>query len=275
MINTSDSRAEELRAALDCALELARCAADAVADVYSRRFDVEAKSDGSPITEADRRANEIILKGLADAFPDDAVLSEESRFEGDANTDGRLWMVDPLDGTADFAGRTNDFAIMIGLCLDGRPVLGVVAAPALGRTWFGGTGLGAWERTADGDRALAIEAPAPDAAIRVLVSRKHRPPKVEALIDALGHAETFARGSVGVKCGLIAAGEADVYLHPSRGTSAWDACAPQAIMEAAGGLLTAAHGAPLRYDPTRPANAEGLLAATSTLHRRVLSAVGS
>lgn len=264
-----------LKESLEVALRLAREAAREVLRIYGAGFSVEEKADGSPITEADRAANRIIMSGLRRYFPDDAILSEESPFDPDAPRGRRLWMVDPLDGTSDFAGRTGDFAVMIGLCIAGRPALGVVAAPARERLWAGGNGIPAFEETADGRRPLQVRDPAPGETVRVLVSRKHRPPAIEALVEKLGGAaELIPCGSVGIKVSLVAAGEADVYLHPSKGTHLWDCCAPEAILRAAGGVFTDASGRPVPYDVTETANRRGLLAAAPGLHARVVEAVG-
>ncbi|MCA9544626.1 MAG: 3'(2'),5'-bisphosphate nucleotidase CysQ, partial [Myxococcales bacterium] len=147
---------------LSVALRLAEEAAAIIRAVYATGdFTVDRKADGSPVTVADQRADAHIVAGLRAAFPADAVLSEEAPF-ADAPDAHRLWMVDPLDGTRDFAGRTGDFAVMIGLCVAHRPVLGVVAAPALRRTWAGVVGHGAFERGPDGgDRPLRLAVPGP------------------------------------------------------------------------------------------------------------------
>lgn len=257
-----------LGTALQVALRLAREAADVVARVYREDFAVDLKGDGSPITEADRQANELIVAGLRAAFPDDAVLSEEAPFVSGGR---RMWLVDPLDGTSDFTNRTGDFAVMIGLCVDARPVLGVVAAPALGRLWAGGEGLAPFEESGGERRPVRLVEPTEGAPLRVLQSRMHPPPQVELILRRLPGAVPARRGGVGVKIGLLAAGEADVYLHPAPGTHLWDCCAPEAILNAAGGKLTTAAGAPVVYDPTRTANPAGILAAHPAVHARVLS----
>ena len=256
---------------LDVALRLARDACREVMRVYAGDDLGEVrKSDGSPVTAADLAANAVILQGLKRYFPSDLVLSEETPFDTTQALGRRVWMVDPVDGTQDFVQRTGDFAVMIGLCISGRPALGVVAAPALGRTWFGGPGMGAFEETATGRRALTLVPPSADRPLRAVVSRTHRPAGLDAVIEALGQpVEPVPRGGVGVKVGLVLSGEADFYLHPSPGTHVWDCCAPEAIMVAAGGALSDAHGVPIAYDPTVTANPRGVLAAEASLHARL------
>lgn len=259
---------------LSVALRLAAEAADIIREVYATGdFSVDRKADGSPVTVADQRADDHIVAGLRAAFPDDAVLSEEAPFT-DAADARRLWMVDPLDGTRDFAGKTGDFAAMIGLCVDQRAVLGVVAAPALERTWAGVVGVGAWEYGADGARRPLVLGD-PPAAPRVLASRNHPPPGLVRLLEDLGDYALLRRGSVGLKIGLIAAGEADVYYHPSPGTSLWDCCAPEAIIVGAGGRFATADGAPVAYDrPMDTGNPRGVLAGHPALFDRFLALRG-
>ncbi len=258
-------------AELAVALDLAAQAAELIMAVYNTGdFSVDRKADGSPVTVADQGANDLIVAGLRAAFPDDAVLSEEAPFTDDP-TGRRLWMVDPLDGTRDFAGKTGDFAAMIGLCVDQVPVVGVVAAPALQRTWAGVLGHGAFEIGPDGVRRPLTLAP-PAVPPRVLASRNHPPPGLVAILDQLDGHSLMRRGSVGLKIGLIAAGEADVYFHPSPGTSLWDCCAPEAILCAMGGAFSTADGAPVAYGaPQHTANPRGLLAGHPALFQQFLA----
>jgi 3'(2'), 5'-bisphosphate nucleotidase len=257
----------DLPADLQLAIALAQNAGAAILDVYRTDFTAEDKADGSPITAADRAANAIILDGLRTQRPDDAILSEEAPFEGGRTA--RTWYVDPLDGTRDFVGKTDDFSVMIGLCIDAQPVLGVVFAPALDRLFSGIIGHGAHEHVAG--EAIALRAdPEPTEPFRVLASRKHPPPGLARVLARFDAPIRIPRGSVGIKCGLVAAGEADLYLHPSPGTSLWDCCAPQAIATAAGLRFTTAAGHPVPYDPARVANPAGILVAAPPLHTRVL-----
>ncbi|MEZ4469780.1 MAG: 3'(2'),5'-bisphosphate nucleotidase CysQ [bacterium] len=261
-----------LDADLALALALADEAAAAILAVYEAGFEVRTKGDGSPVTIADEQANALILEGLRKHRPRDAVLSEEAPYRA-GTAAGRLWMVDPLDGTADFADRTGDFAVMIGLVIDGRPAVGVVAAPALGRTFAGVVGQGAFER-AGGERRPLV-GPTGDGPLRVLTSRKHPPTDLARVLAALGEPARIPRGSVGIKTGLVAAGEADLYLHPTRGTHWWDCAAPEAIAQAAGLVFTLPSGAPVPYTLDRTDNPAGVLVAAPALHRRVVDVLAA
>ncbi|MCA9527166.1 MAG: 3'(2'),5'-bisphosphate nucleotidase CysQ [Myxococcales bacterium] len=256
-----------LAADLDLTLALAAEAAAAIHAIYDAGFEVRTKGDGSPVTVADEQANALILEGLRKHRPHDAVLSEEAPYRA-GSAPGRLWMVDPLDGTADFADRTGDFAVMIGLAIDGRPAVGVVAAPALGRTFAGVVGEGAFELVAGERRPLV--GPTGEGPLRVLTSRKHPPADLAYVLAHLGEPARIPRGSVGIKTGLVAAGEADLYLHPTRGTHWWDCCAPEAIAAAAGLVFSLPSGARVPYDVARTDNPAGVLVAAPSLHARVV-----
>lgn len=262
-----------LAADLDLAVRLARAAGAATLEIYRGGvFNTVQKSDGSPITAADRAANAIIMAGLRGERPDDAILSEESPYEGGTGLARRTWFVDPLDGTKDFVGKTDDYSVMIGLCVDGRPAVGVVFAPALDRLFTGVVGEGAFEIVAGESLPIAVDplkAP-PEFGLRAVASRKHPPPNLAKVLARFDAPIRIPRGSVGIKSGLVAAGEADVYLHPTPGTSLWDCCAPEAIAVAAGLRFTNAEGGLITYDPTRVKNPEGILVAPPRLHGLVL-----
>jgi 3'(2'), 5'-bisphosphate nucleotidase len=264
-----------LEESLEVALRLARDAAREVMKVYATEdFGVETKADGSPVTRADKAANASILRGLSRYFPADTVLSEETPFDARQPLGRRVWMVDPVDGTQDFVQRTGDFAVMIGLCIAGRPALGVIAAPALERTWAGGPGLTPFEEGPHGRRPLRLTPPSESGPLRALVSRTHRPRALDTVLDGLQRelgrpVEATPRGGVGVKIGLLLSGEADFYLHPAPGTHLWDCCAPEALLAAAGGVFTDAAGHPIHYDVSQTANPRGVLAAGPDLHARL------
>lgn len=223
-------------------------ASTAILEVYASAHDVEYKADDSPITRADRAAHDILatrLRLLAPAIP---VLSEESDVAHghSVRRDWReLWLVDPLDGTREFIGRNGEFTVNVALVRDGEPVLGVVAAPALGLTYYAARGHGAWCRH-DGEAARPIHVrPAADPLV-VVGSRSHRGDSLDAVLARIGPHELRPMGSA-LKICLVAEGAADFY--PRLGpTSEWDTAAAQAVLEVAGGALTTLEGVPLRYN---------------------------
>jgi 3'(2'), 5'-bisphosphate nucleotidase len=236
--------ADLLPAVLDAVAE----ASAAIMAVYVSSHDVEFKSDESPITRADRAAHEILAARLGRIAPSIPVLSEEAEAAHDRAVRGawpQLWLVDPLDGTKEFIGRNGEFTVNVALVRDHRPVLGVVAAPALGLTFYATEAGGAFRRR-DGGPAEPIRVrPAADPLV-VVGSRSHRGDSLDAVLARLGAHELRPMGSA-LKICLVAEGSADFY--PRLGlTSEWDTAAAQAVLEAAGGALTRLDGSPLRYN---------------------------
>jgi 3'(2'), 5'-bisphosphate nucleotidase len=245
---------------LSVAQRLAREAGALILEVYGTAFDVVEKSGGQgPVTVADTGANEIIVKGLRAAFANDSIIAEES-VRRDETTSTRCWFIDPLDGTREFVGRNGMFAVQIGLAIDGEPVLGVVYAP-VSRKLYSGVRGGQALLEVDGVTKVLRVAQAPDVnALHLLVSRSHNSARTGALMQRLGITQVSEQGSVGLKTGLIAEGVADLYLHPNPRSSRWDTCGPEAILRAAGGVLTDFSGAPYRYDGVELANVRGIIA---------------
>ncbi len=228
---------------------LARVARDAgalIMQVYATDFAVRGKGDQSPVTEADERAEKLIVPALQALAPDIPVVAEEAVAAGSVPEVGELfWLVDPLDGTKEFIGRNGEFTVNIALVHQGRPVMGVVLAPALGRMFLGDVGRGAWLEDADGRRPIRCRA-VPEAGLSVVASRSHGD---AAALDAfLAGRKVAALVSAGssLKLCLVAAGEADLYPRLGR-TMEWDIAAGHAVLSAAGGRVQTLDGVPLRY----------------------------
>ncbi|MFN3842104.1 MAG: 3'(2'),5'-bisphosphate nucleotidase CysQ [Rehaibacterium terrae] len=235
----------ELRAGC---IALAREAGVAILAVYRREFDVVAKDDRSPLTEADLAAHRLIVAGLSALTPDIPVLSEEGADIpwGVRRQWHRHWLVDPLDGTREFVKKNGEFTVNIALVEDGVPVLGVVYAPVLDHMVHAERGIGAFLRLPDGsDEPLRTQCPA-RAPLRVAASRSHLDERTAAALARMGEVQKFGLGS-SLKFCRIAEGLADVY--PRFGpTSEWDTAAAQCVLEAAGGAVLALDGTPLRYN---------------------------
>lgn len=258
---------------LDVLSEIAREAAALINAVYAKPFEVEYKSPRDPVTLADRQANELICQRLARAFPGVPVVAEESdpaSFAG-YRTAERAFFVDPLDGTREFVKRNGEFVVMIGLLEAGRPVAGVILAPATGIRWVGGVGESAAVVTADARTPLSVSATPTLAQARVLSTRSHRSPALERALAALGVRQLDALGSAGLKCAEVAAGTADAYVAPARAGSRWDLCAGEAIIHAAGGKLTDAWGEPIDYRSESLVNERGIVASNGHLHAEILA----
>ncbi len=225
---------------------LATRAGAAILQVRRSGFDVMHKADRSVVTAADHAAEAIIVAGLRAAAPEIPVIAEEEVAAGRITApSAQFWLVDPLDGTREFASGSDEFAVNIGLVRDGRVVLGVVGVPAAGEMFGGIVGAGAWKRTAAGQVPIVARSP-PDEGVTVLASKHHGD---TALLDAFLAGRRVARtlnfGS-SLKFCRLAEGIADLYPRFGR-TMEWDTCAPQAVLEAAGGSVRTLDGAPLHY----------------------------
>lgn len=240
-------QSRELRAAL----EAAKAAGEVIAPLYRSNVAVELKFDRSPVTEADRRAEAIITEGLRRLVPQVPVVGEEAVAEGGAPpvpADGRFWLVDPVDGTREFVGRNGEFTVNIALIEQGRPVLGLVLAPALGQLYAGGPGLGSWLEDAQGPgRRPLVCRDVPGAGLTVVASRSHGDAAaLDAFLRGRRVAGVRSAGS-SLKLCLLAAGEADVYPRFGR-TMEWDIAAGHAVLAGAGGRLEVwPGGGPLCY----------------------------
>jgi 3'(2'), 5'-bisphosphate nucleotidase len=215
--------------------------------------DVHRKRDGSPVTDADLAAETAIRDGLARIAPALPFVSEEqaedeTRGLGDVDR-GSYALVDPLDGTREFIVGHDEYAVNIAIMTVGKPILGIVAAPALGLLWRGIVGRGAERIAFAADGALTAPKPIqtrkPPPDLVVVVSRSHLDACTQAYLAKLPGARTMACGSA-IKFGRVAEGTADLYprLAPVRD---WDAAAGHALVEAAGGAVTTPEGHPLRY----------------------------
>ena len=219
---------------------------------------VETKADASPVTEADRQAEEIILAALAQLVPGAPIIAEEEVAGGNIPEVGaEFLLVDALDGTRDFLKGGDDFTVNVGLVRDGVPALGVVGAPARARLWAGIAGLGAFAVDAGGAwRPIHVRA-AHAGPFDIIASRSHRTPETDAFIARFPGARIVSVGS-SLKFCAVAEGAADFY--PRLGpTSQWDTAAGDAVLRAAGGRVVTLDGEPLRYGPGNAPGAAAFL----------------
>jgi 3'(2'), 5'-bisphosphate nucleotidase len=227
---------------------IAQRAGAAIMEVYAEPFDAVAKGDGSPVTQADLRAEALITPALLALDPQVPVVAEEAASRGEAPgvLPRRFWLVDPLDGTREFVSRNGEFTVNIALVEDGLPLLGVVFAPALGpgHMFSGIVGQGAWRGADDGGSILCRAWPGAGAV--ALTSRSHGDAeRTRALLAQWGVQRERSAGS-SLKFCLVAAGEADVYPRFGR-TMEWDTAAGHAVLRAAGGEVFDGTGQVLRY----------------------------
>lgn len=229
----------------------ARRAGAVIMRIYATDFAVRDKHDTSPVTEADEQAEALILAELARLTPEIPVISEEAAAAGRIpEVAKRFWLVDPLDGTKEFISRNGEFTVNIALIEDGRPVLGVVLAPALGtqgRLFAGQLGVGAFVEDETGRRAIRCRA-VPAAGMTVVASRSHGDAAALDAFFAARQIKVAALTSAGssLKLCLVASGEADLYPRLGR-TMEWDIAAGHAVLAAAGGRVATLEGDELCY----------------------------
>lgn len=237
----------------------AREAGEAILEVVRRGFDVESKSDASPVTEADRAAELVILAALARAAPGVPVIAEEEVAAGRIPAHGNTYfLVDPLDGTKEFIRGGDDYTVNIGLIDRGSPLLGVVFAPATGRLHGGCVGSGAW--LDEGQGRTAIRTRARSELMTAVASKSHlNQATVDYLETAVGNCGYVSVGS-SLKFCILAEGKADIYPRASP-TSEWDTAAGHAVLLAAGGIVDGPDGEPLGYG--KPAFLNRAFVATS------------
>jgi 3'(2'), 5'-bisphosphate nucleotidase len=241
-------------ALLDELTGIASRAGEAIMRVRSAGSTVRTKADSSPVTEADEAAEAIILDGLARALPGITVVSEEAASQGTIpEVPDTFILVDPLDGTREFIDGRDEFTVNIAIIRNGRPVAGIVGAPALDAIWRGTIGTGA-ERlrlqpgaaaNAASDRTILRTHAHRDRPWRAMVSRSHLDPKTEQWLTRFPAVDRMDCGS-SVKFCRIAEGKADVYPRLGR-TSEWDIAAGDAVLCAAGGVVLTPEGEPVRY----------------------------
>jgi 3'(2'), 5'-bisphosphate nucleotidase len=231
--------------------ELTKIVAHAAAAILARSTGtgMRIKADGSPVTDADEAAEAIICESLGRIAPGVPVISEEqSGHEASSATErSSYFLVDPLDGTREFIAGRNEYSINIALVANGVPVLGIICAPTLGDCWRGVVGKGADRilKTANSPPIPIHIRPRPQGETVVVVSRSHLDAKTQAYVDGIPHAKMLKSGS-SIKFCRIAEGSADLY--PRLGpTHDWDIAAGHAILEAAGGSVTAPDGTAIVY----------------------------
>lgn len=265
---------------LETAIRAARAAGEIIAGYYARgSVQVDLKADASPVTQADRDADAAIAAVLRAAFPDDAILSEESPDDSARLAHSRVWIVDPLDGTRDFVGRTDDFAVHVALAVDGVPVVGAVYLPVSRRMFSASAGGGAWaDRGGEPHRLHVSDGPfahrralAPSE-LEIGISRHHLSDRLRACLDAAQITSRFPIGA-SAKHMTLAAGQLDAVINLSSGEFEWDTCAPEIVIREAGGAYTDGDGNPFRYNQRDLEHHRGSLASNGICHESLLQVI--
>ena len=236
---------------------------------YAETTSVIWKGKNDPVTAADLEVSRFLVEELRKRFPADAILCEEEQDDLKRLTSSRVWVIDPMDGTKEFIARRGEFAVMVGLAVEGEARLGVVYQPTQDKLYSGEIGHGAHLTQAGAERSLHVSPEDDPVTATMAISRSHLSTSTETIRKKLGIEHTIQTGSIGIKVGLLCEGRAQVYVQ-GRGTSLWDTCGPEAILHAAGGRLTDASGDPIRYNVEEVRNLRGVIATNGILHDRVV-----
>ncbi len=262
---------------LDAALDAADLAARELLRLYAD-FQVIPDAPADISTEADRSAQEIILSRLRRQFPGDGFCAEEATagLTDAPVAGGRLWIIDPIDGTRGFARKNGEFSVMIAFVQGGIIGAGVVSEPARQRLTYAVHGGGCWKR--DGGDASVRSTVSQIATIDAATLTRSRSRYSQGTSHRIGNlqpARVIETYSAGIKLALVARGEADLYVNFYRAFHDWDICAGQILVEEAGGKVTGLHGEALRYGRPGALQEHGLLASNGKLHEAALTGVAS
>ncbi|MEF1288325.1 3'(2'),5'-bisphosphate nucleotidase CysQ [Vibrio sp. M260118] len=243
---------EDLSHHLPAVIEIARSAGQLILDIYEKKeYEEFTKSDETPVTSADIAAHKLVVEKLTDMTPDIPVLSEE---DADISLDKRsqwerYWLVDPLDGTQEFIARSGDFATIIALVENNKPVMGVVYGPVSGVTYYAYQGKGAW-KIPDLNESVRIKTHQHDgqqSPIAIAISRRQDINRITSRMSSGWNYDLVPLGSAALKACLVAEGAVDCYLRLGP-TGEWDTAATQCIVEEAGGRILSTLLEPLSYN---------------------------
>jgi 3'(2'), 5'-bisphosphate nucleotidase len=263
---------DELRAALDAADQAGRYLLQAYAEFTAIP---DARADIS--TEADRQSQEIILQHLHRLYPADGLCAEERTptLPAPPAPGGRVWVVDPIDGTRGFAMKNGEFSVMVALTEEGGVVAGVVLEPASWRVTYAARGVACWRRDGEGgDATLCRVTATTELSAATLVQTRSRNAAHSGAATALRPARVVETYSAGVKLARVARGEADLYVNWYSNFHDWDICAGHVLVEEAGGTVSGLAGQAIRYGTPGAWQRAGLLASNGALHAAALQRLG-
>jgi 3'(2'),5'-bisphosphate nucleotidase len=223
-------------------IEIVKKAGKRVLEIYNSDYEITNKKDKSPVTIADLESEKILIKGL-EKFGY-GIVSEESKPTGSKE---KFWVIDPLDGTKDFIQKTGEFAIMVGLVEDSKPILGVVYCPALNKLYYAQKGKGAFLIENGIERRIKVNSGKKREDLLMVISNNHFRQKDKDIAVRLGVKEFKGMGSVGVKFCAIAQGKGDLCVYTTNFLGIWDCCAPHIILKEAGGVVFDVNGNDPKY----------------------------
>ncbi len=268
MTTISGATSSDLEAALIAARTAALAAGAVLQPEAGRVHAAEAKGDGSPVTALDLEADRIIQALLRRAFPGISIVSEESSTPEAAGA-SRFWLIDPLDGTRDFAAGSSEFAVHIALVDQGKPIVAVVHQPATGAMFEAVTGAGSFRTDRGAREQLRVSATAQLADLRVGISRRSPGERLTRLLRETPLGTRAVPQGASLKLTAVAAAELDgtLCLHDREKT--WDSCAPGLIITEAGGRISDVDGRPMIYGDPDPVHHRGIVSSNGRCHEEL------
>ncbi len=236
---------------------LAVQAGEKIMEIYNTDFEVYNKEDESPLTRADKEANEIIVSKLQEEYSPYSILSEESKEDETRFTNDYCFVIDPLDGTKEFVNKNGEFTVNIALAYKGKPVLGVIYAPVLNELYYAKEGTGAFLENLNTKEVKAIKVTDKLQELVMVASKSHSSEKEANLVENNKEKikTNISKGSSLKGC-MVATGEADVYYRFGL-TCEWDTCAMQCIVEEAGGTFKQMDNSEMTYNRKNTLNEKG------------------
>jgi len=264
---------------LDIIIQIAQKTGEIILKYYCKNMVLKTKFDDPEnfLTIADEEADDFIRKRLSQEFPNDLIISEENDFVP-KNYSGRVWMVDPQDGTGYFVHGQDGFSVMIGLCVNGVPTLGVVYAPARKDLFYAEKGKGAFFQNLINSSVSAHKIKVSsisqlNQARFVIRKSMGKERDADRIVQKILVKEKIKEGSSGLKISKIAKGEAEFHLSTIQRTAKWDTCAAQVILEEAGGKLTFVDGTSLDYKQNSVTWHKLYLASNGYIHQKVMERI--
>ncbi|MFC1743860.1 3'(2'),5'-bisphosphate nucleotidase CysQ [Candidatus Riflebacteria bacterium] len=246
-----------------------------VLKIYNHDFKVDYKEDNEgPVTEADRLVNDFFREKIAKKFPHDGIISEETPDHSVLKNE-RVWIIDPIDGTKEFVKRNGEFSIMVGMAIGGNAEMGIVSWPIENIVFFGAKDWGCFCKKKGQLNKLECrrDEKYPFSSWTIAVSRSHHSKTVDKIIKHMNISKKLASGSIGLKLSKICTKEADIYIDAGSKTKEWDLCAPQALLHAAGGMVTDLYGKKYSFNRKCRKNERGVIATSGAEHEKVIQLI--
>lgn len=255
-------------------IEIVKSAGNILLEYHNKRYNINYKSkdNSSPVTEADIKSSQYITQKIIELYPKDQILSEEQINNVDYSK--RIWIIDPLDGTDNFILGKDGFSIAVGLCVDGKPIFGVVFLPKKNELYVGEYNKGSYLEINGKKQVLNVSRISELADARLFIKPikdKIRP--FDLIISVLKVKERMEGDSMAARICHIALGKADLYIHPSKKNGKWDTCASEIILTEAGGIVTDINGKRLNYAQESDFWEDSIVASNGLIHSEVIGEI--